>query len=115
MSTLHDAQALHVKLVAQLVTYVYAQGYELTWGEAYRTAQQAEWDAENHTGIVNSVHCDRLAVDLQLFKDGNYLTDPASYQFMADYWQSLDPSCRAGYYFSTVDADHFSITWEGRS
>jgi hypothetical protein len=115
MMTLHQAQALHVKLVASLIKFAYASGFELTWGEAYRTPEQAAWDAQNHTGIVNSVHCDRLAVDLQLFKDGAYLTDPEAYKFMADYWVSLDPSCRAGYFFTTKDANHFSITWQGRS
>jgi hypothetical protein len=115
MSTLHDAQALHVKLVAQLITYAYSEGYELSWGEAYRTPEQAQWDADHHTGIVNSVHCDRLAVDLQLFKDGVYLTDPTEYAILGTFWKALDPSCRWGGDFTTVDADHFSITWEGRS
>lgn len=115
MSTLHDMQVLHVKLFARLIDYLFAQGYEATWGEAFRTAEQAAWDAAHGTGIAQSVHCERLAVDLQLFKDGVYLTDAAHYKLLADYWVSLDPSCRAGYYFSTVDADHFSIAWEGRS
>lgn len=113
--TLHAAQALHVKLVGQLISFVYAAGFELTWGEAFRTAEQAQWDAQHHTGIINSVHCDRLAVDLQLFKDGVYLTDPAAYKFAGEYWKTLDPSCRWGGDFTTVDADHFSITWQGRS
>ena len=115
MSDLHTAQALHVKLTGQLIEYIYAQGYELTWGEAYRTPQQAQWDAANHTGIVDSVHCDRLAVDLQLFKNGVYLTNATDYAFAGEFWKSLDPSCRWGGDFTTVDADHFSITWQGRS
>lgn len=111
--TLHQAQAIHVQFIAKLIEFTFAQGYELTWGEAFRTAQQAQWDATNHIGIVNSVHCERLAVDFMLFKDGVYLTDPTSYKFMGDYWTTLDPSCRWGGNFSTVDADHFSITWNG--
>src|SRR6185437_5899335 len=80
--TLHEAQALHVQLVAKLITYVYSLGYELTWGEAYRTQEQAQWDADHGIGIAQSVHCDRLAVDLQLFKDGRYLTNSTDYAFM---------------------------------
>lgn len=113
--TLGEMQRLHVQLVAKLIEYTYAQGYELTWGEAFRTQQQAEWNAKAGTGIAQSVHCDRLAVDLQLFKNGIYLTDPESYKFMADYWISLHGLCRAGYYFHSKDADHFSITYQGRS
>lgn len=113
--TLHDAQSLHVQLVAKLITFTYAAGFTLSWGEAYRTAQQAEWDAEHHTGIVNSVHCDRLAVDLMLFKDGVYLSDATSYQFMGEYWESLDPQCRWGGRFKIVDGDHFSLAYQGRA
>lgn len=113
--TLHAAQALHVKLVGQLIAFIYAAGFELTWGEAFRTPQQAQWDAAHHTGIVNSVHCDRLAVDLQLFKDGVYLTDPTAYKFAGEYWKTLDPSCRWGGDFTTVDADHFSLQWGNRA
>lgn len=113
--TLHDAQALHVKLVASLIKFTYNSGFQLTWGEAYRTTEQAQWDVAHKTGILMSVHCDRLAVDLQLFKDGVYITDSAAYKFMGDYWKSLDPSCRWGGDFHTVDADHFSIEWQGRS
>lgn len=115
MSDLHTAQALHVKLVGRLIEYIYLQGYECTWGEAYRTPQQAQWDAAHGTGIAESVHCDRLAVDLQLFKNGVYLTNATDYTFAGEFWESLDPSCRWGGRFTTVDADHFSITWQGRS
>lgn len=115
-TTLHQAQALHVRLIAKLIEFVYAQpGYELTWGEAFRTAEQAQWDETNHTGIVNSVHCQRLAVDFMLFKNGFYLTDPSEYTFMGEYWKTLDPLCRWGGDFEIVDADHFSITWNGAS
>lgn len=113
--TLHDAQALHVELIAKLISYTYQQGFTLSWGEAYRTAEQAEWDAEKGIGIAQSVHCDRLAVDLMLFKDGVYLTNPSDYKFMGDYWKQLDPTCRHGGDFKVVDADHFSLAWQGRA
>lgn len=113
--TLHEAQALHVKLTASLINFALAAGFDLTWGETYRTPAQAALDAAKHIGIAHSLHCDRLAVDFQLFKDGAYLTDPAAYKFMGDYWKTLDPACRWGGDFTTVDADHFSLTWQGRS
>lgn len=113
--TLNEMQTLHVELIAKLITYVYSQGYALTWGEAYRTPQQAEWDAEHGTGIAQSVHCDRLAVDLQLFKDGAYLTNSTDYAFMGAFWKQLDPRCRWGGDFHTVDADHFSLQWGNRA
>ncbi|MDP9089188.1 MAG: M15 family peptidase [Pseudomonadota bacterium] len=109
--TLHELQALHVKLVASLIKFTYNSGFQLTWGETYRTPAQAALNAQNGSGIAHSLHCDRLAVDFQLFKDGVYLTDPESYKFMGDYWKSLHELARWGGDFHTVDADHFSLTW----
>jgi D-alanyl-D-alanine carboxypeptidase len=113
--TLHNLQTLHVRLLSQLIAFVYSQGFELTWGEAFRTAQQAQWDAAAGTGIAQSVHCSRLAVDLQLFKEGTYLTNAEDYKFAGEYWKSLHPLCRWGGDFARVDADHFSLEYEGRA
>lgn len=113
--SLGQLQRDHVECFGKLIAFTYAQGFALTWGEAYRTKEQAQWDAAHHTGIVNSVHCDRLAVDVQLFKDGAYLTDPKAYAFMGAYWKTLHPRARWGGDFTTVDADHFSFTNGGRS
>lgn len=112
--TLHQRQVLHVQLVSELVAWAQTQGYDLTWGETYRVPAQAAANAQSGAGIANSLHIQRLAVDFQLFdKHGNYLTDAAAYKPLADYWLTLDPLACAGYYFHSVDADHFSITYRG--
>lgn len=113
--TLHDAQAQHTLAVAKLISWSYAEGYELTWGEAFRTQEQAQWDATHHVGIVHSVHCERLAVDLMLFKDKVYLTKPEEYKPLGEFWKTLHLLARWGGDFSTGDADHFSFEWEGIS
>jgi hypothetical protein len=111
--TLSERQRLHVKLSAKLIEFIYAQGFEATWGETFRTPLQAQANAASGAGIAHSLHIERLAVDLQLFKDGVYVTDVAAYKQFADYWLTLDPLCASGYYFHSVDADHFSITHLG--
>lgn len=113
--TLHQRQVLHVRLTAKLIEWCAAQGIELTWGETYRLPAQAAANAASGAGIRNSLHIQRLAVDFQLFIGGKYVTDAAAYKPLADYWLTLDPLCKAGYYFASVDADHFSITFQGIS
>lgn len=111
---LSDLQALHVELTAELIKYTLAfKGYTLKWGETYRTPEQAQWNAQHGKGIAHSLHMDRLAVDLLLFKDGVYLTDTKDYEFMGVYWESLSPLCVWGGHFSKPDGDHFSITYNG--
>lgn len=112
--TLHQRQVLHTLLTSELIAWAATQGYNLTWGETFRKPAQAALNAASGAGIANSLHIQRLAVDLQLFdKAGHYLTDASAYKPMADYWLTLDPLCCAGYYFHSCDADHFSITHNG--
>jgi hypothetical protein len=109
--TLSEKQEQFTLMVAGLITWAYDQGYALTFGEAYRTPQQAAWNAEHGAGIVNSLHTKRLAVDLNLFKDGRFLTEVDDYRLLGEKWESLGGSW--GGRFARPDADHFSLEHEG--
>lgn len=112
--TLGELQRRFLPLVAKLIDYAYSQGYELTAGELYRSPEQAALNAQHHTGIANSLHTLRLAIDLQLFKDGVYLTDSEAYRPMGEFWKTLDPAASWGGDFKTrVDGNHFSLSWGG--
>jgi hypothetical protein len=111
--TLGQQQRRFLPLVAKLIEWTYEQGYELTAGELYRTPEQAALNAAKGSGIAHSLHTQRLAVDLQLFKDEVYLTDPRAYRPLGEFWKILDPDCTWGGDFKTVDADHFSLTFGG--
>lgn len=111
--TLGQLQRAHVLLTAKLIEFIYAQGFEATWGETFRTPAQAAANAASGAGISNSLHIKRLAVDLQLFKDGVYITDPTAYKPLGAYWKTLDPLACWGGDFKSVDADHFSLTYGG--
>jgi len=111
--TLGARQRRFLPLVAKLIDWAYAQGYQLTAGELYRPSEQAALNAAKGSGIAHSLHTQRLAVDLQLFKDGTYLTDPAAYRPLGEFWKTLDPDAAYGGDFKSIDADHFSLSWNG--
>ena len=112
--TLGQQQRRFLPLVAKLIEFAYAHGYELTGGELLRTPEQAAHNAESGSGISNSLHLLKLAIDLQLFKDGVYLKDSEDYRALGEYWVSLDPDCRwGGSWTSRKDGNHFSLTWNG--
>jgi hypothetical protein len=114
MDTLSHHQRRFLPLVAKLIEYAYAQGYELSAGEMYRSPEQAALNAQHGTGIANSLHILRLAFDVNLFKDGVYLTDSNAYEPLGVYWESLDPACAWGGRFQTLkDGNHFSLSWGG--
>lgn len=113
--TLGEQQRLFVKLVGRLIAWTYAQpGLELTFGDAFRSAEQAALNAQKGSGISNSLHTKRLAIDLNLFKDGQYIEKSDLYEPLGTYWKSLHELCRWGGDFkSRPDGNHFSLEWEG--
>ena len=94
--------------VADLIHQIYARGYACTFGHAYRCP-------DCPVGMENSVHKSRLAVDLQLFKDGEYLTDTEDYRQFGEYWKALGYHNRWGGDFSSPDGNHFSYEHQGRA
>lgn len=114
-------QRLFTRYVGMLIAWAYKHGYELTFGDAYRSAEQAAVNSASGKGISNSLHCRRLAVDFNLFIDGVYQTHSEAYKPLGDYWKALDPLARWGGDFKDKrgkpkpDGNHFSLTHEGIS
>ncbi len=112
--TLGQKQHRFVAMVAKLIEYALAiPGAQLAFGEAWRTPEQAQWDAAHGTGIVHSVHIDRLAIDLLLFLNGAWQKDSAAYEPLGVFWESLAPDACWGGRFSKPDGNHFSIEHNG--
>ena len=97
--SLRKKQSKFTRLVAHLIQHAYIMGYELTFGDAYAK--------DGH--IKNSKHYVRLAIDLNLFKDGKYLTKTEDHEFLGLFWESLDSDCTWGGHFN--DGNHYSF-WE---
>lgn len=105
---LADEQAWFAKDVSLLIKEIFLKGYSCTFGEAYRTPEQAEIYAKQGKGIKNSLHCKRLAIDLNLFSpEGKYLTEAKEYTYFGIYWKSLGKKNRWGGDFKNGDANHF--------
>ena len=75
---LSEKQQLFTVMIASLIHFAQEKGYRLTFGEAYRTPEQAALNAKKGSGITNSLHTQRLAVDFNLFINGEYQTDSAA-------------------------------------
>jgi len=96
--------------VAKLIEHIYAHKYTCTFGEAFRTPEQAAIYAKEGKGIADSQHCKRLAIDLNLFDpSGKYLTDVAGHKQFGEYWKTLDPKHRWGGDWTTGDANHYEL------
>jgi hypothetical protein len=111
--TLGERQRVFTRLVAKLIEHAYVAGYGLTFGEAYRTPEQAALNAKAGKGIANSLHGMRLAIDLNLFRDGAYLANTEDHRPLGEYWKTLHPDCCLGGDFSKPDGNHYSMTYGG--
>lgn len=111
--TLREAQEIFARNVAKLIEFIFDSGYTCTLGEAFRTKEQALIYAEKGIGSATSLHCKRLAIDLNIFKDGEYLTKSEDYEFAGIFWMALHEDNTWG--GAGADGNHFSMggtsTW----
>lgn len=106
--TLGQRQRLFTKLLPRLIDHAYASGYELTVGDAYRDPRvHGAVGVKMGYGHEKSNHKNRLAIDLNLFKDGEFLQDTNDHTPLGEFWENLDPLCRWGGRFK--DGNHYSI------
>jgi hypothetical protein len=111
-----ELQQEFAQKVSELIFEAIKLGYQVTLGEAWRPRLTAEFYASQHMGISNSLHTHRLAIDLNLFKDGKFLVRKEDYEPLGVVWKSWSKKeyrlCWGGD-FKSPDSDHFSLAYEG--
>lgn len=111
MNDLSVHQQIFALNVSRLIAYIFSQGYACTFGEAYRTPEQALLNQQKGIGVANSLHCKRLAVDLNLFTEpaGAYLTRTQDYELIGAFWENLHDLNVWGGRFKRGDGNHFEM------
>ena len=102
-------QAAFLLDVCKLIEYATEQGWVVTGGELFRTAEQQEiYLRTGRSRTMASNHLRRLAIDLNFFRNGKLVWDKAQLTPVGAYWESLNPKNRWGGNFrSLVDVPHF--------
>jgi len=78
--------------VAKLINYITSHGYELTLGELERPSfLQSVLKKMGKTWTSNSQHSKKLAIDINLFMGGKYLSSTKAHYYAGKYWESLSP------------------------
>lgn len=106
--TLRQHQSAFALDVARLIEFAYKNGMEFTFGETYRTEEQQRiYVQKGLSRTMDSWHRKRLAIDLNLFLAGVYITTAEPYRPLGDYWKSLNEHNRWGGDWGLGDANHF--------
>jgi hypothetical protein len=100
-SELLEKQWRFARMVPILILAAHGMGYNVTIGEVERHASATH-------GHPKSTHRVRLAIDLHLFLDDQYLTDGTGHHELHNLWDSLGGAKRiAG------DLNHYSLSHDG--
>ena len=119
--SLRQRQSEFAYKVGLLIQFVYDNGYELTLGDAWAMdnneidawletiddlpeSLRAKFRARLHK--KRSFHYRRLAIDINLFKDGKYLSSTKAHIPSGEYWESLGGTW--GGRFKKKDGNHYS-------
>ncbi len=100
--SLVEKQFQFSRMVGLLLQKAPQMGYQITLGDAYR-------DPRVTYGHPKSLHRERLAIDLNVFKDGKFLTTGEQYVDLGEYWESIGGSWGGRF----QDGNHFSLAHNG--
>lgn len=92
-------------MAATLIQKAKELGYEVTLGDAYR-------DQRCPYGASGSLHRKRLAIDLNLFKDGKFLQKTEDHKPLGEFWESIGGSW-GGRFKTNPDGNHYSLEYRG--
>jgi hypothetical protein len=106
--TLADKQQEFAQMAARLILKAAELGYQVTLGDAYRDPRlHGQMGSAGGYGKPNSCHKLRLAIDLNLFKDGKYLPDSDAHKPLGEWWESQGGSWGGRF----RDGNHYSLAW----
>ena len=108
--TLRKKQSDFAYKVGHLLRKAYELGFEVTLGDAYRDPRvHGDMGKKVAYGAANSCHKLRLAIDLNLFKDGKFLETTEDHRPLGEWWESQGGTWGGRF----NDSNHYSFEHEG--
>lgn len=109
---LNTKQFKFSKYLAKLILFAIELGYDVVVAEVYRSPEEQRRHYEKgRTKTLNSKHMQKLAVDLIIFRNREYLTLSDDYKQLGYYWKSLDTkNVWGGDWEEFPDGNHFQYT-----
>lgn len=109
--SLREQQTKFAWMVARLIVKAFEMGYEITLGDAYRDPRlHGQMGEKKGYGHPSSFHKQRLAIDLNLFKDGKYLETTEDHRQLGEWWESIGGTWGGRF----KDANHYSLGEGGK-
>jgi hypothetical protein len=113
--TLGEKQRAFARLVPRLIDKAYEMGFEVTLGDAFRDPRvHGAMGVKLGYGHPKSAHKQKLAIDLNLFRDGVYLDTTEAHRALGEWWEDqARPDFRTRWGGRFQDGNHYSIEHDG--
>lgn len=116
--TLREYQNQFAKMLPGLLEKAFTLGFDVSIGEVYRSPEEAIRLSRVGKGSMNSLHCVRLAIDLNLFKGGVYQTSSEAHRELGEWWESQGGAWGGRFVDAKgnpkPDGNHYSLEYQGR-
>lgn len=103
--SLVDKQDKFVEMLGLLLAFARFKGYQVTFGRGSVTEEENKVVG----GHPNSLHLRRLALDLNLFKDGKWLTNTEDHKELGEFWEYIGGTWGGRF----NDGNHYSLAHKG--
>lgn len=116
--TEREQQSHFARMAAELILHALSLGYEVTLGDAFRDPRlHGAVGVKKGYGAASSYHKRRLAIDLNLFKDGKFLASTEDHLPLGSWWEAQGGTWGGRFKNSKgqpmSDGNHYSLG-EGR-
>lgn len=110
MNALLQKQQQFMRLVPRLIDKAHALGFEVTLGDGYRDPRvHGNVGEKIGYGHAKSGHKVRLAIDLNLFKNGKFLQSTEAHRELGEWWELQGGSWGGRF----NDGNHYAIEHRG--
>lgn len=110
MSALLEKQQAFARMVPRLIDKAHELGFQVTLGDAYRDPMVfGPIGVKQGYGHPRSAHKQRLAIDLNLFKDGQWQRDTEAHRPLGQWWEEQGGAWGGRF----GDGNHYSFEYEG--
>jgi hypothetical protein len=112
MSELLKLQWAFARLIPRLYDKAFELGFEIAQGDAFRDPRvHGALGVKLGYGHKSSAHKNKLAHDLNLFKDGVFQGSTEAHRALGEWWEGQHPKARWGGRFA--DGNHYSFEYNG--
>jgi hypothetical protein len=105
---LGERQELFMRLLPRLIDKAHELGFEIRGGDLFRDPRvHGQFGEKIAYGHSKSNHKLKCAIDLNLFKDGQYLATTDDHEELGTWWDELHDQTRWGGHFN--DGNHYEV------